>query len=68
MGPLDGHRRHGTSRVSTREGGDSVNFKTVTWTAAAKVVDKNQTKGAPKNAIACKNKFAGVCLFPFILV
>jgi hypothetical protein len=50
------------------EGGDDVNFKTVTWTAAAKVVDENQIKGAPKNAIACKNKFAGVRLFPFILV
>jgi hypothetical protein len=36
------------------EGGDGVNFKTVTWTAVAKVVDENQTKGAPKNAIACK--------------
>jgi hypothetical protein len=32
------------------EGGDGVNFETVTWTAAAKVVDENQ--GAPKNAIA----------------
>jgi hypothetical protein len=50
------------------EGGDGVNFKTVTWTAAAKVVDKNQTKGASKNTIACKNKFTGVCLFPFILL
>jgi hypothetical protein len=50
------------------EGGDGVNLKTVTWTAAAKVVDENQTKGAPENAIACKNKFAGVHLFPFILV
>jgi hypothetical protein len=40
------------------EGGDGVNFKTVTWTAAAKVVDENWTKGAPKNAIACKNKWA----------
>jgi hypothetical protein len=50
------------------EGGDDVNFKTVTWTAAAKVVDGNWTKGAPKNAIACKNKFTGVHLFPFILV
>jgi hypothetical protein len=49
------------------EGGDGANFKTVTWTAA-KVVDKNWTGGAPKNTIACKNKFAGVCLFPFILV
>jgi hypothetical protein len=28
------------------EGGDGVNFKTVTWTAAAKVVDENQTKGS----------------------
>jgi hypothetical protein len=46
------------------EGGDGVNFKTVTWTAAAKVVDENQTKGAPKNTIACKNKFAGVYFFP----
>jgi hypothetical protein len=26
------------------EGGDGVNFKTVTWTAAAKVVDENWTK------------------------
>jgi hypothetical protein len=40
------------------EGGDGVNYKTVTWTAAAKVVDENWTKGAPKNTIACKNKFA----------
>jgi hypothetical protein len=46
------------------EGGDGVNFKKVTWTAVAKVVDKNWTKRAPKNAIACKNKFAGVHLFP----
>jgi hypothetical protein len=50
------------------EGGDGVNFKTVTWTAAAKVIDDNRTKGAPKNAIVCKNKFTGVHLFPFILV
>jgi hypothetical protein len=49
------------------EGGDGVNFKTVTWTAAAKVVDENWTKGAPKNAIACKNKFTAVCLFPSFL-
>jgi hypothetical protein len=52
----------------TLEDGDGVNFKTVPWTAAAKVVDGNQTKGAPKNTIACKNKFAGVYLFPFLLV
>jgi hypothetical protein len=50
------------------EDGDGVNFKTVTWTAVAKVVDENWTKGAPKNAIACRNKFTGVHLFPFILV
>jgi hypothetical protein len=50
------------------EGGDGANFKTVTWTAVAKVVDEHRTKGAPKNAIACKNKFTGVRLFPFILV
>jgi hypothetical protein len=49
------------------EGGDGVNFKTVTWTAAAKVVDENWTKGAPKNAIAYKNKFTGVRLFPSFL-
>jgi hypothetical protein len=36
------------------EGGDGMNFKTVTWTAAAKVVDEHWTKGAPKNTIACK--------------
>jgi hypothetical protein len=52
----------------TLEDGDGVNFKMVPWTAAAKVVDENQNKGAPKNTIACKNKFAGVHLFPFILV
>jgi hypothetical protein len=55
-------------RCPLTEGGDGVNFKTVTWTAAAKVVDENWTKGVPKNTIGCKNKFAGVCLFPFILV
>jgi hypothetical protein len=50
------------------EGGDGANFKTVTWTAAAKVVDEHRTKGASKNTIACKNKLTGVHLFPFILV
>ena len=43
------------------EGGDGLNFKGVTWTAVAKVLEASRTKGAPKNALATKNKFANVC-------
>jgi hypothetical protein len=46
---------------------EGVNFKTVTWTAAAKVVDENQTKGAPKNAIVCKNNSLVYLFFPSFL-
>jgi hypothetical protein len=43
------------------EGGDGLNFKGVTWTAAAKVLEASRTKGALKNALATKNKFVNVC-------
>lgn len=42
------------------EGGDGLNFKGVTWTAAAKLLEASRTKGAPKNALATKNKFANL--------
>ena len=48
------------------EGGDGTNFNGATWTAAAKAINEYQTRGAPKNSSACKNKFAFVCdLGPF---
>ena len=45
------------------EGGDGLGFKGVTWTAAVKLLEASRTKGAPKNALATKNKFANVHCF-----
>jgi hypothetical protein len=39
------------------EGGDGLNFKGATWTAAAKLLDAKRTKGGIKTSLACKNKF-----------
>jgi hypothetical protein len=37
--------------------GDGGNFKMTTFTAAAAVVDSKRTKGGPKTAKACQNKW-----------
>jgi hypothetical protein len=49
------------------EGGDGLNFKAATWTAAAKLLDTQRTKGGIKTSLACKNKFANVRRQPLFL-
>ena len=44
-------------------GGDGVNFKSPTFTAAAVVVDASRTKGEPKTAKVCQNKWNSVRTF-----
>jgi len=43
------------------EAGDGLNFKGPAWTGAVKVLAACRTIGAPKNALACKNKYSSVC-------
>jgi hypothetical protein len=42
------------------EAGDRSNFKTSTFKAASLVLDKMRTKGGPKTAKVCKNKWMSV--------
>ena len=48
---LDDHRS---------EAGDGMSFKATIWTAAAAEMVKSTTKGGPKDAVSCKNKWAKV--------
>ena len=48
------------------EAGDGSNFKTSTFKAASLVLDKTRTKGGPKTAKVCKNKWMSVrCITAF---
>ena len=42
------------------EAGDGMSFKMATWNAAAVSLAGQTTKGAPKDGLACKNKWARV--------
>jgi hypothetical protein len=46
------------------ESGDRLNFKGVTWTAAAVRLGALCTKGGVKTPLACKNKWNSVSFIP----
>ncbi len=47
-------------------GGDGANFKMATFTLASVEMEKFRTKGGPKTAKACQNKWSVVCSHPFL--
>jgi hypothetical protein len=47
--------------------GDGKNFKPFVWTAASGKLNPLVTKGGPKLAKSCKNKWQSVCSCPFYL-
>lgn len=44
-------------------GSDSATFKMATFHGAAAVLEAKRTKGGPKTAKACQNKWSAVCYF-----
>jgi hypothetical protein len=46
------------------ESGDRLNFKRVTWTAAAMRLGALHTKRGVKTPLACKNKWNGMSFIP----